>query len=256
MTSRLPLLFLPGLLCDGALWAHQVTYLDDIAQPRVMDLTRHDSLRLLARTVLEEAPPRFALVGLSMGGYVAQEIIRQDPSRIMALALFNTSARPDTPDTSARPDTPDTAARPDTPDTAARRHALITLAKSGKFRGVTPRLLPNLVHPDHLHNATITETVLKMAERTGRDAFIRQQTAILNRPDSRPDLPAFHAPTLVVTGRQDALTPLDHAQEMAALLPSATLTVVEDCGHLSPLEQPQAVTALLRLWLTSKPHVS
>lgn len=238
MTSRLPLLFLPGLLCDGALWAHQVTYLDDIAQPRVMDLTRHDSLRLLARTVLEEAPPRFALVGLSMGGYVAQEIVRQDPSRIMALALFNTSARPDTP------------------DTAARRHALITLAKSGKFRGVTPRLLPNLVHPDHLHNATITETVLKMAERTGRDAFIRQQTAILNRPDSRPDLPAFHAPTLVVTGRQDALTPLDHAQEMAALLPSATLTVVEDCGHLSPLEQPQAVTALLRLWLTSKPHVS
>lgn len=236
MTSRPPLLFLPGLLCDGALWAHQVTYLDDIVQPRVMDLSRHDSMRLLARTVLEEAPPRFILAGLSMGGYIAQEIIRQDPSRIMALALFNTTARPDTP------------------EAAERRHGFIALAKSGKFKGVTPRLLPHLVHPAHLHTPALTETVMKMAERTGRNAFIRQQTAILNRPDSRPDLPAFHAPTLIVTGRQDALTPLDHAQEMATLLPAATLTVIEDCGHLSPLEQPQAVTALLRLWLTQLQH--
>lgn len=198
-----------------------------------MDLTRHDSLALLARSVLDDAPPRFALAALSMGGYVAMEILRQDPSRVTRLALFNTTARPDTPEASTR------------------RRGLIALAKSGKFKGVTPRLLPSLVHPDHLHDTGLTETVLKMAERVGRDAFIRQQTAILNRPDSRPTLPKVSVPTLIVTGRQDALTPPEHAEEMATLLPHAAVTVIEECGHLSPLEQPQAVTALLRLWLGS-----
>lgn len=231
MTSPPPFLFLPGLLCDGALWAHQVKHLSDLCQPSVMDLTKQDSMTLLARHVLENAPPRFVLAGLSMGGYVAQEIMRLDPSRVIKLALINTTARQDTP------------------ETVERRKGLVALAKTGKFRGVTPRLLPHLIHPDRLSDSTVAEVVLKMAERVGRDAFIRQQTAILNRTDGRSDLPKISVPTLIIAGRQDTIAPLETAEEMARGIPGAKLAVVEDCAHLSPLERPQAVTALLRLWL-------
>lgn len=232
MTDTPPLLFLPGLLCDAALWAHQTKHLADVAQPRVMDITHDDSIPRMARHVLENAPPRFALAGLSMGGYVAMEIMRLDPSRVIRLALINTSARPETP------------------ETTERRKGFIALAKTGKFKGVTPKLLPYLIHASRLHDPDVGEVVLKMAERVGREAFIRQQTAIMNRVDSRPSLSAIQVPTLMITGRQDITTPPELAEEIVAAIPRAKLALIEDCGHLSPLERPQAVTALLRLWLS------
>jgi pimeloyl-ACP methyl ester carboxylesterase len=233
MTDRMPLLFLPGLLCDGALWQHQVHHLADISQPRVMDLTHHDDVKWMARHVLEEAPPRFALAGLSMGGYVAFEIMRQDPSRVVKLALINTQARADSD------------------EAKEKRKGLIALAKTGKFKGVTPKLLPLLIHHDRLEERPLCDVVLKMAERVGRDAFVRQQTAIMARSDSRVDLSKINVPTLVMVGRQDALTPPPLAEEMASGIKGSRLAVIEECGHLSPLERPQAATALLRLWLTS-----
>ncbi len=234
MPARTPLLLLPGLLCDDELWRHQAATLADVAEIRVADLTRHDHLAAMARDVLADAPETFALAGLSMGGYLAQEIMRQAPDRVERLALLDTSAHADTPERSQR------------------RRDLMALAERGAFKGVTPRLLPELIHPDRLGDRAFAAAVLAMAERVGREAFLRQQVAIMTRPDSRRDLGAIHCPTLVLCGRQDALTPLAVHEEMAEKIPRATLVVVEDCGHLAPLEQPHAVSAVIRYWLGSR----
>lgn len=225
-----PLILLPGLLCDAALWAHQTRHLTDQGPVLVADLTGADSLDALAEAVLAMAPPRFALAGLSMGGYTAFAILRRAPERVTRLALLNTTARPDRP------------------EQTARRRQLMELAQAGRFALVTPQLAASFIAPERLEDPAVGGVVRAMLERVGVPAFLRQQQAILARPDSRPGLPAIACPTLVVTGRQDALTPLETHQEMAAAIPGARLAVVEECAHLSPLEQPQAVTALLRLW--------
>lgn len=233
MTDRIPLALCPGLLLDSRLWQHQIAALSDIADCRVPDLSQDDSGAVMARRVLEMMPERFALCGLSMGGYVAFEVMRQSPERVTHLALL------------------DTRAGLDAPETAARRRGLMELAGKGQFKGVTPRLLPMLLHEPHLADQGLTGLVMDMAEGIGRDGFLRQQTAILNRADSRPLLPAIRVPTLVLCGRQDALTPLALHEEMAAGIPGARLVVVEEAGHLTPLEQPEVVNRALRDWLTS-----
>ncbi|MBW8723639.1 MAG: alpha/beta hydrolase [Inquilinus limosus] len=221
----LPVLFLPGLLCDADLWTAQLAAVSAGRPVAVANLAGADSMAGLAEAALAAAPQRFALAGLSMGGYVALEILRRAPGRVAGLALIDTSARPDTE----------------------------ALARTGEFKGVTPRLLPLLLHPDRLEDAALTGRVMAMAARIGRDAFLRQQTAILGRPDSRPDLPRIGCPTTVICGQQDALTPLAVSEEMAALIPGAELVVVEDSGHLSTMEQPEAVNAALSAWLGRLP---
>jgi pimeloyl-ACP methyl ester carboxylesterase len=190
------LILVPGLLCDTELWAHQTRFLADIANCRVATVSEADTVEAMATIILADAPDRFALAGLSMGGYVCHAIMRRAPERVIKLALLDTSARADTPEQSER------------------RRQLISMSDFGKFRGVTNRLLPLLIDPD-----------------------------------SRGQLADYDLPTLVACGRQDALTPLDLHEEMAAAIPAARLTVIEECGHLSAMEQPQAVTALLRQWL-------
>ncbi|MFC3027423.1 MULTISPECIES: alpha/beta fold hydrolase [Roseomonadaceae] len=228
------LLLLPGLLCDARLWRDQVAALGGTLPCQVADLTRDDTLPAMAARALALVPEGspIALVGLSMGGYVALEAMRQAPHRIARLALMDTSARPDTP------------------QQARRRRGLLALSQSGQFRGVTPRLLPQLLHPDRLEGP-LGEEVRQMAERVGRDAFARQQRAILARPDSRPDLPGLRVPTLVAVGEADLLTPPDLAAEMAALIPGAVLRILPGCAHLPPMEDPATVTALLRDWLAA-----
>jgi pimeloyl-ACP methyl ester carboxylesterase len=185
----------------------------------------------MARRVLARAPERFSLCGLSMGGYVAFAILAQAPGRVRRLCLMDTSARPDTP-TEVR-----------------RRRALIALAASHRFRGVTPHLLPRLVHPARLQEPEIRTAVIGMAERVGRDAFLRQERAILERADARPLLAAIGVPTLVAVGSDDALTPPALAEEMAEGIPGAVLRVIPDAGHLPPIELPEAVNELLKAWL-------
>jgi len=231
MTRKPALILLPGLLCDAALWQPQIDRFGDRFAITVADLTRDDSLRGMAGRVLASAPPRFALAGLSMGGYVAQEILREAPQRVSRVALLDTSARPDSP------------------DQTERRRALIKLAQTGKFKGVTPRLLPLLIHPARLDDRALTGTVMAMAERVGQGAFLRQQHAILNRPDGRPDLPSIVCPALVVCGRNDALTPPALSREMADALPDAGMLELEECGHLSSLEQPELVNRAFEDWL-------
>ena len=231
MQKPIPLALLPGLLLDGGLWGAQIDGLANTADCRVADLSTQESVAAMAADVLAAMPERFALAGLSMGGYVALEIVRQAPARIAALALLDTSARPDTA------------------EQTSRRRGLIELAQKGTFKGVTRQLLPMLVHTDRLTDETLTIDVMAMAERIGREAFLYQQKAIMTRPDNRALLPHIDCPTLVLCGREDVLTPLDRHEEMAGAIPGASLVVIDACGHLSPLERPAEVTAALRHWL-------
>lgn len=231
MSNKIPLLLLPGLLCDSDLWQNQIKLLKSQADCRVADTTQFDNIPAIARSVLGSAPPQFALAGLSMGGYVAMEIMRQAPERVIKLALLNTSARPDTP------------------EQRERRTLLLAMSKAGQFKGVTPRLLPMLIHPNHMNDKSLTSLIMTMAERLGRDVFYNQQTAILKRPDSRPDLKNIKCRVLIIGGAQDALTPTDIVREMSELIPTNSLHILEECGHLSPLEQPEKVSSLMRGWL-------
>lgn len=228
MTPRIPLLLLPGLLCDAELWADQVAGLSDVAAPRVADLTRHGTIGALAADAVEQAgAPRFALAGLSMGGYVAFEILRRVPERVVALALVATSARPDAPE-----------------QTALRRR-LMRLAEHD-FGAVVESLLPKLVHPAHAADPRIVRVVRGMAARVGADAFQRQQRAIIGRPDSRPDLATIRCPTAVIAGRDDALMAPEIHEEMAARVPGAQRVRIDGCGHLASIEKPAEVTIALR----------
>ncbi|MBK8065390.1 MAG: alpha/beta fold hydrolase [Betaproteobacteria bacterium] len=227
-----PLVLLPGLLCDARLWEPQREALEQHADLWIADLTRDADMPGMARRVLAEAPfERFALGALSMGGYAALEIMRQAPQRVTRLALL------------------DTQARADTDEARERRLALIELADKGRFLGVTDRLLPVLLHTSRLGDARLTDLVKDMARSVGPDAFLRQQTAIMNRVDSRPALAAIACPTLVLCGEQDMLTPLDRHQELATGIPGARLVVVPACGHLATLERPQEVNRALLAWL-------
>jgi pimeloyl-ACP methyl ester carboxylesterase len=184
----------------------------------------------MARAALDAAPERFALAGLSMGGYAALEIMRGAPERVARLPL-------------------DTSARADTPEQTATRRELIELSRGGRFHEVPHRLLPNIVHPDRLDDERLRSTVFAMAEAVDPEAFVRQEEAIIGRPDSREDLRGIPWPTLVLCGREDALTPMHLHEEIADLIPDSRLRVIERCGHLSALERPEAVTTALREWL-------
>jgi pimeloyl-ACP methyl ester carboxylesterase len=232
-----PLILLPGLLCDAALWEPQLSGLADIADFFVADLTEHESMQDMAASVLRDSPwKEFALAGLSMGGYVAQEIVRQAPQRVTKLALL------------------DTRSRGEMPEETERRRALMELAQSGRnFTPVTNRMLPFLVHESRVKDAPLVQVIREMAERTGIEAYIRQQEAIIARPDYRSMLPSIACPALVLCGRQDRLTPLHNSEEIAQAIPQAKLVVVEECGHMSTLERPQGVSGAMREWLRRPP---
>ncbi len=231
-TPKAPLILLPGLLCDEALWAHQTETLADIADITVADMTQDDTIEGMAERVLAGAPETFALAGLSMGGYAAQEIMRQAPERVARLALLDTSANADTP------------------EARKQRQGFITQLGLGSFRGVTEKLLPFLIHKNRLDDDALIAVIKASAQNVGPEAFTRQQQAIMARSDSRGDLKKIACPTLILCGREDALTPLNQHEEMAAAIPNASLVVIEDCGHLAPLERPRAVSAVMRYWLT------
>jgi pimeloyl-ACP methyl ester carboxylesterase len=225
------LVLVPGLNCTGALFAPQIDGLSGVARCQVADHGGHADLEAIAASILAAAPPRFALAGLSMGGYVAFEIIRQAPGRVTRLCLL------------------DTRAAMDTPEDADRRRRTIELAGSGRFEQLHGILWPRLVHPSRLAEADLERIVLGMLRDTGPERFIRQQTAVLNRRDYGPVLRDIRLPTLIVVGAQDVITPPEASREMQGLIQGARLAIIPDCGHLSTLEKPDDVTRLLREWL-------
>lgn len=231
MSESLPIVLIPGLSCSARLYSEQVPALWRHGPVTVADHRQDDTTAAIAGRILAAAPPRFALAGLSLGGYVAFAILRQAPERVARIALLDTSARPDTPQQSER------------------RQALIALAEAGKLSEVTDLLFPLFVHRNRHGDAALRRIVDVMAEETGPDAFVRQQRAILSRPDCRPLLASIACPTLVLVGDGDELTPPALAQEMATGIAGSRLVVVPDCGHLSTLERPEAVNKALIEWL-------
>lgn len=227
-----PLVLLPGLLNTRRLFDRQIADTADLAEPIVPELWHHDSISAMAEATLKMAPERFALAGFSMGGYVAFEILRRAPERVERLALM------------------DTQATPDTPEATARRRGFIEQTRLGRFHGVQPSLLPQIVHREHLDDQSVIQPILEMAAEVGADGFCREQTAMIARPDSRPLLVEIKQPTLVLVGRQDTATPLVRSQEMAADISHSQLVVLDKSGHMTPLEKPAEVTAALRRWLT------
>ncbi|AXK80386.1 alpha/beta fold hydrolase [Pseudolabrys taiwanensis] len=231
MPLPVPLLLVPGLLCSARLYAPQVAALWPRGPVMVADHLRDADVTAIAARILAHAPPRFALAGLSMGGYIAFAMMRQAPERIVKLALLDTSARPDTPEQSAV------------------REKFIAMAEAGRLSEVVDTLAPRLVHKSRHGDAALVRVIRDMADDTGVTAFVQQERAIITRPDSRPLLASIACATLVLVGEGDELTPPALAQEMAAGIGGSRLVVVPGSGHLSTLEQPDAVNAALGEWL-------
>lgn len=227
-----PLVLIPGLSCNAALYAPQWPALATGRPILVADHASDESLAGIARRLLAAAPPRFALCGLSMGGYTAFEVMRQAPERVTRLALLDTSAKPATPETNEP------------------RKQMIELAQKGAFDNVTTLVWQRLVAPARLADEDLRQAVRRMAEDVGAAGFVRQQRAIMGRPDSRPGLAAITVPTLVLVGEEDVITPPSEAAEIVGGIGDhARLVTVPACGHLSTLEAPEAVTRELLAWL-------
>lgn len=229
MQNSQPLVLVPGLFCTARLYAEQIPALWKFGPVTVADHTRHNTMSEIARSVLDNAPPKFALAGLSMGGYVALEIMRQAPERVTKLALL------------------DTTARPDSPEQTKVRNEQIDIAAKGGLGKLVQAALPMLLHRHD--DPELRNAMTRMAEETGAAAFIRQQQAIISRADSRPLLASITCPTLVLVGAQDKLIPPDRSQELAAGIARARYVEVPHCGHLATLEQPLATTQALVEWM-------
>ena len=231
--ESLPAVLIPGLLASARLYASQLPVLWPYGPVTIATHTRDDSVAGIARRILADAPPRFALVGLSMGGYIAFEILRQAGTRVAKLALL------------------DTQARADTEEVRAARRAQMDVARAVGLTAVADALIPRFVHPARVQEAPLRALIHEMAAEVGRDGYLNQQNANMGRPDSRGGLAHIRCPTLVLVGDADALTPPELAREMADGIPGARLTVIPECGHLSPIERPLAVNEALRSWLAA-----
>jgi pimeloyl-ACP methyl ester carboxylesterase len=227
LTDTLPIVLVPGLFCTARLYTEQVPALWKFGPVTVVDHTRGETIAEIASRVLESAPSRFALAGLSMGGYVALEIVHQASGRVAKLALLDTSARPDTA------------------EQVAVRRQQIELAIAGHLGKVVAMSMPSVIYKDEAVRVILRE----MAMELGAEIFVRQQNAIIGRADSRPRLASIRCPTLVLVGEQDRLIPPDRSKEIADGIAGARYVTIPECGHLSTLEQPQRVTKVLIEWL-------
>lgn len=230
------LILIPGLLCDESVWSHQAAALASLAEVRIIEHGLLDSLGAMAKNVIAQAPTRFAVAGHSMGGRVALEVLRRVPERITALALLDTAYQP-------RPDG-EAGERE-----AAERFRLLHKARAEGMRAMGRDWIQRMVHPDRLADHPLVEQILDMIARRTPEQFEAQIRALLHRPDAAPLLPRIKCKTLVLCGAEDAWARLEGHQSMAALIPGCTLRVVPDCGHMSTLERPEAVSAALRAWL-------
>ena len=242
--AELNVVLVPGLLCDKAVWQPQLTALHDVARMQVADHGELDSLGAMADAILTTAPPRFAVVGHSMGGRVALEVARRAASRVTGLALLDTGYAPLPAGEAGAME-------------AAGRHALLELARSSGMRAVGERWLSiPMIHEARLKERTLVESILQMIERRTPAQFAAQIRALLARPDATALLPMISCPALVLCGQDDAWAPLSTHRVMAQLLPHSTLVTVPDCGHMCTMERPEAVSTALRTWLARVAQMS
>jgi pimeloyl-ACP methyl ester carboxylesterase len=236
--TRATVMFLPGLLCDRAVWEPQIAALSQRYDCLVADYGNADSLTAMARSALESAPPRFSLVGHSMGGRVALELMRNAAQRIARLALLDTGYQP-------RPEGEAGEAE------ARKRYRLLDIARSQGMRAMGREWVQGMVHPERLQDRGLMDPIMAMIERKTPGIFAAQVSALLTRPSAEAVLRAIHCQTLILCGRQDSWSPLARHEEMARMITGARLAVIEDSGHMITLERPDAVTAELERWLAA-----
>ncbi len=218
-------------LTDERLYAAQVAALEPGCECKVFAFRDHDTLGAMAEELLAKTPGRFTLIGLSLGGYLSFEIIRRELHRLERLVLMDTTAVADTP---AR---------------RAGRDADIARVHEGGIDALIPELAPRWMHPAQATRPDLVKLMAEMARSIGARGQLNQQRAMMGRPDSHADLARITVPTLVMCGRQDPVTPVPDHEAMAAMVPGARLEIIENCGHLSTIEQPDAVNRLLIDWL-------
>lgn len=230
---KAPLIMIPGTLCNGILFNAQLADLQDLADCRIGNHSSSDDLKEVAANIIAEIKGDFSIMGLSYGGIIAFEILRQAPQRVKKLILLNTNHK-----------------KP-SETTRSAQQRFLGMSVLGEFRAITTDFLKDaMLHPKHAAQPKMRQVILKMALDTGKENFFRQIKAQLGRPDSTQDLPQIKCPTLIMTGRQDKVcTPILH-QEMAELIPNATLEIIEECGHLSTMEQPEKINNIIRNWWT------
>ncbi|MED3984996.1 alpha/beta hydrolase [Peribacillus simplex] len=229
--DKVPLILLPGTLCDERLW--ETVNLADLADVKVCDVSKADTIEGIAKSVLEEAPDKFALAGLSLGGIISLEIMSLAPERVMKLALLDTNPNPPTL------------------EQIEGWERFIDMANNGQFLDITiNHLLPVLIHPVRRNDESLVSKIIDMAEKIGIEGYINQLKAVMTRSDQRPILPAIACPTMILIGRDDRVCPLHMSEFLSENIPTSSLEIISHSGHLSPLEQPEKVSAALRKWLS------
>ena len=231
----MPVLYLlPGLLCDERAWTHQQQHLADLVETRVPDFRQCDSLDAMADVVLKEAPEHFYLAGHSMGGRVAMQVLSKAPERIIKLALLDTGIHP--------------AAMGD--KEREKRQALMDLARTEGMAALARAWGKPMVHPDRHDDAALMDAFFGMIESYSLESYQNQVNALLGRPDAAPFLARAPADTLVLCGREDTWSPPAQHEDIAAALPDhPEVVVIDNCGHMTTMEQPEAVTKAMRDWL-------
>ncbi len=234
--AREPVILLPGLVCDRAVWEPQLAVLSMRRECIVADYGAADSIQAMAQRVLSSAPERFCVAGHSMGGRVALEIMRDAPQRVARLALLDTGYQ-------ARP------AGEAGEEEARGRHRLLEIANAHGMRAMGREWVQGMVHPRRLRDAPLIESILEMIERKTVATFAAQIRALLDRPSAESLLAEIRCPTWVLCGREDAWSPLGRHQDMVRAIRDARLAIIEDCGHMSTMERPADVSAALEGWL-------
>lgn len=226
-----PIVFLPGMMCDARLFTPQINALSGSHPVMCHPLVRHDTVEALAAQILSNTPDRFALVGLSMGGIVAMEVVRQAPDRVERLALLDTNP----------------LAEKD--EVKEKRIPQVEAAQNGELR----RVMRDEMKPNYLADGpnlgAILDLCMAMAMELGPDIFVAQSHALQTRPDQSEVLSHYNGPALVLCGREDGLCPVERHELIHALLPNSELVIVENAGHLPTLEQPAQTNAALTRWL-------
>ncbi len=230
-----PLIMIPGTLCDETLFEKQMEGLADLADCRIADHSSSDSLKEVAANIINSVSGDFSIMGLSYGGIIAFEIMRQAPNRVKKLILLNTNHKEPSE------------------KTRVTQQRFVGMAYLGEFENITKDILIDaMLHPKHASQPEMRNAVLQMTLNIGEERFYKQIKAQLGRPDSTPDLPNIQCPTLVMTGREDKVCPIPQHEEITNLIPNATFEIIEECGHLSTMEQPEKVNQLIRNWWINK----
>ncbi len=235
MTDREHLILIPGLVLNAAVWQARIEALHDIADCWVAPLPPYDDLGAIAEDIIAGAPDRFAVAGVSMGGYLCFEILKRVPERVTRIALIATTADPEAP------------------DVTGRRQIMMELAEQRQLVAMWREYLPRFLHEDGWRDEAIIDTLLKQAFEVGTYAFLQHHRAMIKRSGYCDLLPEIRCPTLIVSGRHDRATPVPAHEAMARAIPSAELLVLDRCGHMPPLEKPAAVSAAMRNWLIGGP---